>query len=361
MQNIRKKGMTLLMAALIAIMGAVSGFFSSSGRTLAAEDYHTWRQMDERWGNVSMNGTTVSRSGCLITSLSIMIMHSGSLDAAAMKNMSINSADQFNPGVLANAYSARGGFTYGGGIASWGTIGQIVPSVTFVRDAYLNSYSKSDIAKEIKGMLDSGLHVILNANGHHWVYIEGVVGNDIYMIDPATDSRLLYDAYSIYGGNEYWALRCANPPSMATEKKEPSEYYCTAAENAAVYEKNDAASKKIAEIAGGSVVNILEKKGDFGLIVDVKPDGSWSEVGWVKLMYIDEAESAKKHTRGDINNDSAVDMYDLALLSEYLRSKEIMPKWASIFRKCEIEAADVNSDGAVDNDDLLIFLEQLCA
>lgn len=360
MQNIRRKGITILMTAVIAVMGTLSGFFGAFGRTLAADDYHTWRQMDERWGNVSMNGTTVSRSGCLITSLSIMIMHSGSLDAAAMRNMGIKSEDQFNPGVLANAYSARGGFTYGGGIASWGTISQIAPAVTFVKDAYLSSYSKSDIAKELKGMMDSGLHIILNVNGHHWVYIEGVVGDDIYMIDPASDKRLLYDGYSIGGRNEYWALKCSNSPSMAETKKDPKEYFCTAGGNVPVYEKNDASSKKVAELADGNVVNIIDVRGDFGLIANKKIDGSWNDVGWVNMKNVTEAKASKTHIMGDINNDSVIDMYDLALLNEYLRSKKTMPEWASTLRQCEIEAADINLDDTVDNTDLLIFLEYIC-
>lgn len=360
MQNIRRKGITILTAAMIAVMGTFTGFFGGFGKTWAAEDYHTWRQMDERWGSVNMNGTTVSRSGCLITSLSIMIMHSGSLDAAAMSNMGIKSEDQFNPGVLANAYSARGGFTYGGGIASWGTIGQIVPAVTFVKDAYLKSYSKSDIAKELKEMMDSGLHIILNVNGHHWVYIEGVIGDDIYMIDPASDKRLIYDEYSVGGGNEYWALKCSNPPSMTETKKEPAEYFCTASGNVPVYEKNDASSRKIAELTDGNVVNIIDFKGDFGLIANKQADGSWSDAGWINIKNITEAEASKPHIMGDINNDSVIDMYDLALLNEYLRSKKTLPKWASVLRQCEIEAADINSDGNVDDADLLLFLEYIC-
>ena len=95
--------------------------------------------MDSRWGSVSMGNTTVAKSGCLITSLSIMAMHSQSIDSAALSKLGISSTSQFNPGVLANAYTANNGFTSGGAIASWGTIGRIIPNITFIKDANLSS------------------------------------------------------------------------------------------------------------------------------------------------------------------------------------------------------------------------------
>ncbi len=201
-----------LLLALTFIAGVIQFEPIKLNRISAAEDYHTWRQMDPRWGSISMNGTTVASSGCLITSLSIMARASDSLDDAALANLGITSIDEFNPGVLAEAYNSRNGFNYGGAIASWGTINKIIPQISFVKDSYLTSFTQEGIAAEIKSMMDQGYHVILNVNWH-WVYIEGVVGNDIYMIDPASDTRLLYDYYTLFGGNEYWLMKCKNPPA----------------------------------------------------------------------------------------------------------------------------------------------------
>lgn len=216
MQTTEKKGILKsilgILTALIFLVGINPLYSGKINEISAAEDYHTWRQMDPRWGNVGMNGTTVAKSGCLITSLSIMARASDSLDSKALENLGISRVDDFNPGILANAYTNRGGFSYGGAIASWGTISQIIPQITFVRDKNFSSYTQEGIASEIKAMMDQGLHVIVNVNWH-WVYIEGVVGNDIYMIDPASDTVLLYDEYQLSGGNEYWALTCKNPPA----------------------------------------------------------------------------------------------------------------------------------------------------
>ncbi len=219
MHTTDKNGILKRLFSLLLVLTFIAGVIQldpiKMKKTLAAEDYHTWRQMDPRWGSISMNGTTVASSGCLITSLSIMARASDSLDDAALRNLGITSVDDFNPGVLAQAYNSRNGFNYGGAIASWGTINQIIPQISFVKDSYLTSFTREGIAAEIKSMMDQGYHVILNVNWH-WVYIEGVVGNDIYMIDPACDTRLLYDYYTLFGGNEYWLMKCKNPPAPFT-------------------------------------------------------------------------------------------------------------------------------------------------
>ena len=157
----------LIGAAAAAAMLVSAASYSPAAYVCAADDYMTWLQMDENCGGTPMGSTTVGRSGCLITALSIMAMDTGSLDASALKNLGINSADEFDPGVLANAYTKKDAFTKGGGIKSWGTISQIIPKMTFVRDNHLKSRTQHDIAQEIRSLMAGGLYIILNVNGHH--------------------------------------------------------------------------------------------------------------------------------------------------------------------------------------------------
>ncbi len=354
MQRIRKNTLTILLALMLAFTGC----FLSVGGSCAADDYHSWRQNDPRWGSTNMNGSTLASSGCLITSLAIMAMHSDSIDSTALKNLGISKKEDFNPGVLAKAYSARGAFTYGGGIASWGTISQIIPNITFVKDARFNSSDKKGIAAEITAMMKSGLHIIVNVNGHHWVYIEGVKGEDIYMIDPASDAVIVSDYYQIIGNCEYWALKCKNPPTVDFKAPvthyDTMEYICSG--SGSVYE-SEAASKQTDVLKEGYVFSVGKISGGCALIIQENNDGSQTEVGWVKTAAI-EKTSAISSERGDINCDGTIDRYDLAILNEYLNDST--PAWARTLTSAELKAADMNGDGKVNGNDVISYLEVIC-
>lgn len=359
MQNIKKRGILSLLLAVLMLSGFTAGLFGFVGNAYAAEDYRSWRQHDERWGNVSMGSSTIARSGCLITSISIMAVHTDSIDEAALKNLKISSVDEFNPGILANAYTERNGFSYGGGIASWGTLGQIIPSITFLRDSYLTGTTQSEIAAEIKSMLDSGQHIIVNANGHHWVYVEGVVGDEVYMIDPADDSVLLFDYYGVNIGMEYWALTCKNPPSEfipPVTADIPAEYYYAGEGELAVYSSCADGAEQIAALRNGYTVRITELQDGFGAVTDSENE----IIGWVEFSALTGTGDEPELETGDINNDGAVDMYDLVLLNEYLRCRSLLPDGISTLRSCEAAAADINGDGEVNNADVIEYLEIIC-
>ena len=356
MQKVKKNRTKSLLLAIMIFFGFSACFSKNISKVYAADDYYTWRQLDSRWGNVPMGNSTIARSGCLITSLAIMAMHSNSVDATALKNLNINNVSEFNPGVLANAYTARNAFSSGGGIASWGTIGQIFPSITFQKDAYLKSYTQHEVAEEIKTLMSNGQHIIVNVNGHHWVYIEGVVGDDVYMIDPASDSRLMFEYYNISGGNEYWALKCKNPPSEMEISKFPAEYINESNEKLPIYNSENGTGQPMQYLESGYVVNIGEVAGDFAGIFD----SNGNAIGWVEYSALTETEKDVTYTIGDINNDGIIDVYDLSLLNDYIKFRNNLPDGISYLKNCELTAADINNDGLVDNNDILWYLNIIC-
>lgn len=207
-------------SAVDIVIGETS--VSSDSSVSVYNEYREWSQLDPRWGNTPMGGTTIRRSGCLVTSLAIMAVHSGSIDSAAMANLGISDIEQFDPGVLANAYTSVGGFSGGGAISSWGTIHTLIPNITWGKDAYLQNTSKQAAAEELRSLMDEGWHIIARVNngGFHWVYIESV-GDDgsITMCDPALDTHDLYEGYSGLQG-EYWALKGTEAPHAAGDKYE---------------------------------------------------------------------------------------------------------------------------------------------
>ena len=362
----------LLGAVTAAVMLVSAAGYHSPAVTFAAGEYSGWLQMDERWSTTPMGTTTVGRSGCLITSLSIMAEHTGSLDAAALKNLGISSADEFDPGVLANAYTARDAFSSGGGIKSWGTINQIIPKITFVRDDHLKSTSKHDIAQEIKKLMADGLHIILNVNGHHWVYIEGIHGDDIYMMDPGSNERLVYDYYELAGNNEYWALRCAKTPVIEPEVLvvkdplmyiEPSEYCFTGRGKLPVYSASpvdgeyDESSDVCCEMENGWIVSVDALFGNYGRIA-----GNGGEtVGWAELDKLTNMYSFREYEygSGDLNFDGKVDILDLTALNDAIKASENMPEGFSVLTSDERRAADMDSDGIISDKDSATLLRKM--
>lgn len=187
------------------------------------DEYLSWSQLDTRWSQTSMGGSNIRSSGCLLTSLAIMAVHSDSIDDAAMKNLGISDIEEFNPGVLANAYSKVNGFTSGGAIASWGTIHQLVPQIEWGADKYFKSTNKEKAADELNSLMDEGWHIIARVNNgyFHWVYIRGVDENgDIIMSDPAKEEESLYKAYPNGLQGEYWMIKGNKAPGeCGTEYK----------------------------------------------------------------------------------------------------------------------------------------------
>lgn len=244
-----------LIGAAAAVLTAVCTMTAALPASQAAykqEEYLAWSQMDERWGETPMGATTIRRSGCLVTSLAIMVMDSGSLDEAAMKKLNIEKPEDFNPGVLAAGYTDVDGFSEGGAIKSWLDIQKLVPSVKWGYDTTLKSVEdktevteknedgeevtkeivdKSKVAAEVQSLIENGWYLIARVNtaygGWHWVYIRGVKGDDIYMSDPASTNPLLYEVYPDGLQGEYWALRGKNSPEIEYIPPERFEPFVT--------------------------------------------------------------------------------------------------------------------------------------
>lgn len=220
MESQKAKKLLSFISAMIMTVCLMTAAIPEAKAASVYDEYLSWSQMDPRWSSTPMGGgATIRNSGCLLTSLAIMAMHSGSIDSAAMANLGISSVEQFNPGVLANAYSSVNGFSYDGAIQSWGTAHQLMPSITWGWDSYFDSSTKSGFISEIGGLMADGWHIIARVNApygaYHWVYIRAVDSNNVYMCDPAHDSDNLYDVYPDGIQGEYWALKGAKTPAQS--------------------------------------------------------------------------------------------------------------------------------------------------
>lgn len=359
---------------VIAAVILIEGIFISLNpiRAIAADNYRLWRQWDSRWGSIYLGSSTdtMARSGCLVTAIAILAVHSGTKDP-----------ETFNPGTLVTSLNNVGAFDSGGAIASWAKVTEVIPEIKFVKSGSFSSSTQSGKAAEILAVINQGYYVICNVGGH-WVFIEGVSGSDVYMIDSAKDDIKMFSAYSNSNITSWQAYTGKNPPNniigplqsstttttttttstttttttttTAPVYYEKGEYYYLG--NGYVCAYSSSTGNSVADyVWKGSVVNITlteNGRGRFNL-----NDG----FGWIDMRQLVYAGSCETHQKGDINNDGQISISDLALLNEYLKSRSELPNGISILRECEIKAADINGDGTVDNLDVQEYLAIICS
>lgn len=345
-------GVFLILTVISGILYNCTGIMKSS----AAEDYRLWRQMDSRWGSILLGDSTetMAESGCLVTCLAILAVHSGAEDP-----------ETFNPGVLAEKLNAIDAFS-NAAIASWASVTTVLPDVKFVQKYTLTSTTESGKAAEMKKFMDEGYYMACKV-GWHWVFIDSIIGDDVYMIDPAKKETLLFEAYADKPPTELRVFTGKNPPSNTnpvttteattlptTEPPLLGEYYYPANGYTAIYAEPDSHSVLLEYLYTGQVVEILDVQNNMGKIQ------LGAEIGWIEMKKLQYLEPTGVHLSGDINNDSTVNQIDLALLNEYLASISTLPDGISVLSSSEIEAADINCDGTVNNIDVLEYLSHIC-
>lgn len=445
MLNEKRKGLSGIALATLVFMGTLNGLYRPSYNVYASEDYHSWRQMDERWANIPIGNTTIGASGCLVTSIAIMAVHSGSANP-----------DSFNPGLFASAINGINGFDAYGGL-KWSAVPAVVPDVQIVGVNQFQSYDEAGKAEEIRSAMENGYYVICYV-GNHWVFVEDVSGNDVYMIDPAKDDVLMFDAYNNYNITQYEILTGKNLPSFSFEDQTTSavttsfvtteavtttystedisetttefiettttttestettttttetdiqenttttestetttttttiestttettttetttvpetETTTTTTSSSSQTTKNDCSSEfyysgeettcvyttsgeVIAEIQNGYMLDVREIRNGYGLVSINGVDG------WIDMSQMAFNFGRDNHMKGDINGDGEINLYDLSLLNDYLKSLKTLPEGVSILSKSEIETADINGDGVTDNNDVIEYLSIIC-
>ena len=185
MQTIRKFNKAFVCFTIMILSIGFLLIPVSQNNACAVEDYRTWRQNDPRWGGKSLGNSTytVASSGCAITSLAMLCVHSGAADAS-----------EIDPGKVVDFFNSVNGFNNYGSIGSWSTITKLVPEVSFERNYNLTSATEEGIAKEIQQQLENGYYVICHVK-NHFVLVDFVYNNRVYMIDPANSKTDMFEVY----------------------------------------------------------------------------------------------------------------------------------------------------------------------
>ena len=154
-------------------------------------DFINWRQAGQSWSNIRIGNTnsTMGNIGCLVTSIAILIEKSGA-------NTTIV---PFNPGTFVEALNSNGGFDEKGNLY-YAPINKVVPNFRYVGNVNLRGKTRAEKLELIKQYLNLGFHITIEVKGatpgnQHWVAILGVDGNNVNIVDPASDKTDLWSAY----------------------------------------------------------------------------------------------------------------------------------------------------------------------
>lgn len=219
MKNFLKRSFAL---ALMCVVTAAGSGFNIMSADATTGEYKSWKQGDSRWGSVYLgsSGQTLSRIGCAVTSVAMLMVHSGSM-----------SDESFDPGKLCNYLSSNGGFD-GYGNIRWAAATGLESSFTYQGGGTLSG-SQSAKSSEIASYLASGYYAIVSVKyGGHWVAIDHVDSNGtVYMIDPARGTNTdLFSVYSASGVGQIRLFKGANSKSSsAAVTQKPAETTTTAA------------------------------------------------------------------------------------------------------------------------------------
>ena len=152
-------------------------------------EYGSWKQCKQSWSSIRLgqSSKTICDVGCYITSISIQMAASGT---------KINSKE-FNPGVLVQYLGTNNAFGSDGSLMSFAW-SNLAPSFKFYTSVGLEGTTNQKAAT-IKSYQDQGYYVIIRAKTHqHWVALDRVVGDEVYMFDPASNATNLWDTYPAY-------------------------------------------------------------------------------------------------------------------------------------------------------------------
>ena len=154
-------------------------------------EFINWRQAGQSWSNIRIGNTssTIGNIGCLVTSIAILIEKSGA-------NTTIV---PFNPGTFVEALNNNGGFDEKGNLY-YAPINKVVPNFRYVGNVNLRGKTRAEKLESIKQYLNLGFYLTIEVKGatpgnQHWVAILGVDGNNVNIVDPASDKTDLWSSY----------------------------------------------------------------------------------------------------------------------------------------------------------------------
>ena len=183
----------MVLTLLPAPLAGATGTAVYNG-TSYSTDYTTWRQGDPAWGSTPLGDLhTFGGSGCLISSIAVLMCHSGAYDPASL-----------NPGTLRDWLDMQGYISHSqtssqDALLSFGQITyNTSPRFYFTSQEFFDTSTPMEsVALRVSELLSSGYYVIARVkNSGHFVAVDQVVGSDVKIFDSGVAAKKLLSEYN---------------------------------------------------------------------------------------------------------------------------------------------------------------------
>lgn len=185
----------ILLSLLAVPMAGAAGTSTYNGVSYST-DYTTWRQGNPAWGDTPLGDLhTMTRSGCLVTSIAILMCHSGAYDPAAL-----------NPGTFRDWLDSKGFISHSAtssndALLSYGPITATVsPRFYYVDREYFDAATPlEEVCAKIDEYQSKGLSLVARVkNSGHFVAVNQTVdnGTDATIFDPGYASKTRLSDYN---------------------------------------------------------------------------------------------------------------------------------------------------------------------
>ena len=214
--------LTILLSLLAVPMAGAAGTSTYNGVSYST-DYTTWRQGNPAWGETPLGDLhTMTRSGCLVTSIAILMCHSGAYDPAAL-----------NPGTYRDWLDSKGFISHSAtssndALLSYGPItANVSPRFYYVgREYFPVDTPLEEVCAKIDELRGKGLYLVARVNNSgHFVAVDGTVDNssDAVIFDPGYASKTRLSAYNgTIGGLLYFRANTAGTDTILPQFTAPS-------------------------------------------------------------------------------------------------------------------------------------------
>lgn len=171
-------------------------------------DFSQWYQCNPAWGSISLGSSsnTVCSAGCLVSSLTVQLVRSGTY----IDYDFLGSSD-LNPGTFVSRISNYSAFT-GGGAYIWGNSGaaQVAPNFHYKGQTKLSGSWDNKLSIISSALQNNEFLILIVRNGNHWVAVTGIQDRKVTIVDTggwgktcAGEDSSCFDASGVIGFASY--------------------------------------------------------------------------------------------------------------------------------------------------------------